>query len=164
MQKVLADPAQARAQMDVLVNGAADIVRTLEADGSPGRAPLVAAFDAALVRLEADASLSRADRLEALTSRVRLARLDLQKDSVQVKLPDPALKLINNETGQYFHPTDAVPVTVTSRCVATSSRIVLSSSSRPTSGMGGSGGAAAMAGRACEGSYAEPSTSGSVKR
>ena len=92
VQKVLADPAQSRAQMDVLVNGAADIVRTLEADGSPGRAPLVAAFDAALVRLEADASLSRADRLEALTSRVRLARLDLQKDSVQVKLPEPLLK------------------------------------------------------------------------
>lgn len=32
---------------------------------------------------------------------------------VQVKLPDPGLKLINNETGQYFHPTDAVAVTVT---------------------------------------------------
>lgn len=32
---------------------------------------------------------------------------------VQVKLPDPTLKLINNETGQYFHPTDAVPVNVT---------------------------------------------------
>ena len=39
-----------------------------------------------------------------------LPRLGTQ---VQVKLPDPALKLINNETGQYFHPTDAVPVTVT---------------------------------------------------
>lgn len=92
VQQVLADPAQARAQMDVLVNGAADIVRTLEAEGSPGRAPLVAAFDAALTRLEADATLSRADRLEALTSRVRLARLDAPASTVQVKLPEPLLK------------------------------------------------------------------------
>ena len=89
---VLVDPVQSRAQMDVLVNGAADIVRTLEADNSPGRAPLVAAFEAALKRLEADATLSRADRLEALTSRVRLARLPLPTDAVQVKLPEPLLK------------------------------------------------------------------------
>jgi thiol-disulfide isomerase/thioredoxin len=90
--RVLAEPLQARAQMDVLVNGAADIVRTLEADNSPGRAPLVLAFEGALRRLEADATLSRADRLEALTSRVRLARLGLPSDTVQVKLPEPLLK------------------------------------------------------------------------
>jgi len=92
VQRVLADPVQSRAQMDVLVNGAADIVRTLEADNSPGRAPLVVAFEAALKRLEGDATLSRADRLEALTSRVRLARLGLPTDTVQVKLPEPLLK------------------------------------------------------------------------
>jgi thiol-disulfide isomerase/thioredoxin len=90
--RVLADPAQSRAQMDVLVNGAADIVRTLEADDSPGRAPLVTAFEATLKRLQADATLSRSDRLEALTSRVRLARLGLPADSAKVKLPEPLLQ------------------------------------------------------------------------
>jgi thiol-disulfide isomerase/thioredoxin len=85
--KVLADPAQARLQMDVLNYGAIDIVRTLEADGTPGRAPLVAAFEAALKRFEADATLSRGDRLGAITARVELARLGTPKDTVQVTLP-----------------------------------------------------------------------------
>ena len=88
--RVLTDPAQARVQMDVLSNGATDIVRTLQAEGSPGRAALVAAFDLALQRLVADATLSRGNRMDALYGRVQLARLDLPKDSVQVKLA-PAL-------------------------------------------------------------------------
>jgi thiol-disulfide isomerase/thioredoxin len=45
VQRVLADPAQSRAQMDSLTNGAADIVKVLEVDGGPGRVALVAAFD-----------------------------------------------------------------------------------------------------------------------
>ena len=89
--RVLADPQQARAQMDVLTNGAADIVRTLEAEDSPARAPLVAAFDTALKRLEADTTLSRSDRLGTLYARVELARLGLPRDAVQVKLPEPLL-------------------------------------------------------------------------
>ena len=40
------------------------------------RKAIAGAFDTALTRLEADASLSRADRLGALTSRVALARID----------------------------------------------------------------------------------------
>ena len=92
VQRVLADPLQARAQMDVLVNGAADIVRTLEAEGSAGRPALVASFDAALQRLEADTTLSRSDRLASVYARIELARLGLPKDTVQVKLPEPLLK------------------------------------------------------------------------
>ncbi len=89
--QVLRDPAQARLQMDVLSNGATDIVRTLEADDAPGRAPLVADFEAALKRFEADTSLSRADRLGALSARVELARLATPKDSTQPNLPAPLL-------------------------------------------------------------------------
>ena len=89
--RVLADPAQARLQMDVLTNGATDIVRTLEADESPNRAALVQAYETALKRFEADPTLSRGDRLGALTARVELARLALPKDAVQVNLP-PALQ------------------------------------------------------------------------
>jgi thioredoxin-like negative regulator of GroEL len=87
VQRVLADPAQARAQMDTLTGGATDIVRTLEADDSPRRAALVAAYEVALKRLEADATLSRGDRLGALLGRVELARLALKKDDVNPKLP-----------------------------------------------------------------------------
>ena len=76
--RVLADPAQARAQMDTFSGSdAAAIVRVLEPEGSAGRAPLVAAFDTALRRLEADATLSRGDRMGALHGRVELARLDV---------------------------------------------------------------------------------------
>jgi thiol-disulfide isomerase/thioredoxin len=89
--KVLADPAQARQQSDVLASGARDIVMTLEADDSPRRAALVAAYETAMRRLEADATLSRLDRLGALSARVHLARLDQPKDQVQVTLPAPLL-------------------------------------------------------------------------
>jgi thioredoxin-related protein len=85
--RVLADPAQARLQMDVLTSGATDIVRTLEADDSPQRPALVAAFESALKRLQLDASLSRGDRLGALLARVELARLASPKEAVQVSLP-----------------------------------------------------------------------------
>ncbi len=79
--RVLADAAQARSQMDVLGNNAAEIVRSLAPPGSGQRGTLLAAFDIALRRLEADATLSRADRLTALYARVELARIDLPKDS-----------------------------------------------------------------------------------
>ena len=92
VQRVLADPAQSRLHMDVLSNGARDIVRTLTDDDSAERAPLVAAYDAALKRLEADATLSRADRLGALVARIELARLGQPKDSVQPQLPEALLK------------------------------------------------------------------------
>ncbi|MBI5718310.1 MAG: thioredoxin family protein [Burkholderiales bacterium] len=91
VSRVLADAREVRAQMDVLSNGAADIVRTLEDDDSPRRAPLVAAYDAAMKKLESDATLSRADRLGALIARVDLARLTDPKDSVHPKLPAPLL-------------------------------------------------------------------------
>jgi thioredoxin-related protein len=89
---VLADPVQSRAQMDVLTNGASDIVLTLAPQAGAARAKLVTAFDAALQRLEADMSLSRADRLSALDSRVELARLDQPKEALQPKLDAALLK------------------------------------------------------------------------
>jgi thiol-disulfide isomerase/thioredoxin len=92
VRRVLADPLLSRAQMDGLTNGAADIVKALEADGSPGRPALVAALEAALKRLEADTTLSRGNRLDALIARIQLARLDVPKDTVRPKLPAPLLK------------------------------------------------------------------------
>jgi thiol-disulfide isomerase/thioredoxin len=51
---LLADPARAREQTDMLTGYAAEIVRALSAKGSAERAPLLAGFDVALKRLEAD--------------------------------------------------------------------------------------------------------------
>lgn len=94
VQRVLADPAMSRQQMDVLSNYAADIVRTLHTEPGPARAALVAAYDTALKRLQNDGSLSRGNRIDALYARVQLARLDLAKDAAQVKLPDALVKEI----------------------------------------------------------------------
>jgi thioredoxin-like negative regulator of GroEL len=74
--KLLADPVASRLQMDVLTNNAADVVRGLSASKSTDRAALVGAFNAALKTLEADTTLSRADRLTALSARVELAKID----------------------------------------------------------------------------------------
>ena len=87
VQALLADAAASRAQMDVLVNYAAEITKALAPAPGADRRKLVGAFDAALQTLQADASLSRADRLNALASRVALARIDQPKDALHPKLP-----------------------------------------------------------------------------
>lgn len=74
---MLADPVASRAEADQIVNSAADIARALSRRRTPERARVVEAFDGALRRLEDDTSLSRADRLQALISRVDLVRIDL---------------------------------------------------------------------------------------
>ena len=86
--RVLADPAVARRHADVLSNHADDIVRALEDEGSPGRDALLTAFDGVLRRLQADATLSRGDRMGALIARVALARLDLPKDDVRTPVSE----------------------------------------------------------------------------
>ena len=91
VNRVLADPAQARLFVDVLTGGAADTVRTLSDEDAPDRAPLVAAFEATLKRFEADATLSRGDRIGALVARIELGRLGQSKDDVRPKLPAPLL-------------------------------------------------------------------------
>ena len=90
VRKLLADPVAARAQMDVVTNNAVDITKALAPAPGADRVAMAGAFDAALQRLEADASLSRADRLGALIARVQLARIDGPKDALLPKLP-PAL-------------------------------------------------------------------------
>jgi thioredoxin-like negative regulator of GroEL len=87
VQQVLASTALVRAHMDIVGGSAPDLVRVLEPEAGPARDALVAQFDAALVKLQADATLSRNDRMSALYNRVMLARLALPKDAVQVQLP-----------------------------------------------------------------------------
>ena len=76
---LLGDANAARDQFDVLANNAVEITRALSTRGTPSRARVVAAFDRALARFEADATLSRADRIGALIVRVDLAKIDMPK-------------------------------------------------------------------------------------
>lgn len=85
LRAVLADAAQSRAHMDVLTNEAPDLVKALAPQPGEARNALVAEFDAALKRLNEDATLSRADRLNALQGRIDLARLDSPKDDPNPK-------------------------------------------------------------------------------
>ncbi len=80
---LLADPAAARAQMDVLANWPVDLVHATSAEGTPLRQRVLLAFNGALKGFEADTSLSRADRLSALGARIDLARIDLPKPAAQ---------------------------------------------------------------------------------
>ncbi|MES3014218.1 MAG: thioredoxin family protein [Pseudomonadota bacterium] len=97
--KVLADAPTARAYMDVLTNYATDITRALSATGTPQRAELLTAFDAALKRFEADTTLSRADRLTALISQVELAAIDTPKGT-RPTLPDALVADIRAHTAR----------------------------------------------------------------
>lgn len=91
VNKLLADPAAARAQMDVLANSGVEIVRALATDDSNANQALRNNVDTALRRFEADASLSRADRISASIERVELARIDQPRKELHPKLPEPLL-------------------------------------------------------------------------
>ncbi len=86
VRAVLADPAQWRPQADVLINSAPEMVRAL-GDTAERRRSWVTAFEPALRALQADAGLSRADRLSALVSRVELARIEAPRRDLQPELP-----------------------------------------------------------------------------
>ena len=102
--KVLADAPTARAYLDVLTNDATDITRALSARGTPQRAELLAAFDTALKRFEADTTLSRADRMTALIAQVDLVTIDAPRGAgakaVRPKLPDALLADIRAQTAR----------------------------------------------------------------
>jgi thioredoxin-like negative regulator of GroEL len=88
VERVLADPQATRTHMDVIAGRASDMVKALTSDDSAERAALAAQFDSALARLQADATLSRGDRVGVLIERVALARLGQGKDVTAPKLPE----------------------------------------------------------------------------
>ncbi len=116
--QVLADPALSRTYMDVLTNSASDLVTALAPTPGPERAKLVASFDTSLVRLQADKTLSRGDRLDALFARVDLARLDQPKDTMHPKLPPTLVREVRDtaaatdrETTNAFERQAVIPTT-----------------------------------------------------
>jgi thioredoxin-related protein len=94
--QVLADPALSRTYMDVLTVSAPNLVTALAPRPGAERDKLVASFNAALVRLQADTTLSRGDRLGALFARVDLARLDQPKQALRPKLPPALVKEVRD--------------------------------------------------------------------
>ena len=100
VRKLLADSVAIRTQMDVVVNNASEITLALAPEPGAERQALAGAFDAALLRLEADASLSRADRLSALASRVALARIDQAKTERHPKLPEALLQRVRAQVAR----------------------------------------------------------------
>ena len=89
---LLGDPARAREQTDLLTNSGAEIVRALSVKATPERGRLLAGFDAALKRLEADAALSRADRMQALIAQVDLARIDEAEADASKPVAPPTVR------------------------------------------------------------------------
>jgi thiol-disulfide isomerase/thioredoxin len=113
---VLADAKAVRRQVDVLTNAAPDLLRAATAAGTPERGELLAAFDAALRRLEADTTLSRGDRLGATIARVQLARIDVPADRADPGLAEPlraqaqaAAARIDRETTNAYERDALVP-------------------------------------------------------
>ena len=101
LHSVLTSAVQARAQMDVLTNGAPDLVKAFAPQPGPTRDKLVAAFDAALQRLNQDQTLARADRLGALLSRVELARLDVPaKELRPSSIPAPLVAEVREQVAK----------------------------------------------------------------
>jgi thioredoxin-related protein len=76
VQNLLAQPKFARDNFDVIVYYSSAISKAYTLPKSSGRANLNAAWNIALDRLAADASLSTADRLSAVDAQIALARLD----------------------------------------------------------------------------------------
>ncbi|NBQ91271.1 MAG: thioredoxin family protein [Betaproteobacteria bacterium] len=99
VQAVLADAAATKLHLDVLTGGGAKMVQVLSDEGSPDRAALVQRMDAALVRAQGDASLSRGDRTQVVIERVALARLGQGKDTLKPRIPD-ALSQLAREHAQ----------------------------------------------------------------
>ena len=100
VERVLADTAASRRHMDVLVYGAAGMVKSLSGDDGSARAALSAQFDAALLRLQNDPSLSRGDRVAALGQRVDLARIGQPKDAIRPTLPAPLVQAVRETAAQ----------------------------------------------------------------
>jgi thioredoxin-related protein len=103
LTKAFSDTKLARDNMDLLTNYAGDLVEFVSAPKSPERAGLVAAADASMQRLAADNTLSKADRLTALDSRVALARLDHEG-----ALDEALLKDVRRQVADTDHATTDV--------------------------------------------------------
>ncbi len=94
--QVLADPRLGRENFDVVVYYADDIAGKFTLPGTPRRAQLTRAWNAALERLAADPNLSPLDRLTTVSAQVALAKLDAPKG----KVPEALQKRVRDESAR----------------------------------------------------------------
>lgn len=93
LETVLADPAQARANFDVLTNYATPIGKWVRSLDSKARATLLERWGSALRQLAQDGSLSMNDRLTAVLAQVQLARLETPSGA----LADPLQRSVREQ-------------------------------------------------------------------
>jgi hypothetical protein len=86
VKKILADSRVSRDNMDLLSNYATQVVEYLTVPKSPQRKQLAGMWARVLQTLAADTSLSKADRLTALTAQVQLVRIDDKDGPVDAAL------------------------------------------------------------------------------
>jgi thiol-disulfide isomerase/thioredoxin len=91
LDALLASPVQSRLHADMLIYAARALVLALSEPQTPGRDALVARLDAVLLRIQNDPGVANADRIEALGTRVELARVEAGEGEVRVMLPLPLL-------------------------------------------------------------------------
>ena len=103
VERVLASPAAARENFDMLTNAMPDIVKATTTKGSPERATLVADADRVLAKLGTDTTLSNTDRIGALVSRVALVKIDADEPddgAAPVALSDAMKKEVTDEVAR----------------------------------------------------------------
>lgn len=116
VERVLASPAAARENFDMLTNAMPDIVKATTTKGSAERAKLVADADRALAQLGADATLSNTDRIGALVSRVALVNIDAPEandkpsavalsDAMKQEIHDEVARVDRESTNPYERQT-----------------------------------------------------------
>lgn len=79
VRQILGDAALARKNFDVLVNYGGEVLPALAAAGSPERRALLTAWLAALDKFAVDVTLSRGDRLSAVSAKLALSKVGLPK-------------------------------------------------------------------------------------
>ncbi len=107
-QSVLADAARSRDHVDIVTYYANDIVGAITTGGSPERTALLSTWNTALDRLAGDATLSKADQLNAVQAKVTLTEIDLpagskpRRDSALVAMAgEAAVKADKTTTDKY---------------------------------------------------------------
>jgi len=115
VQQILADAALARSNFDLLVNYGAEMLGGLSAAGSAERSTLLTAWNLVLERFAADRTLSSADRLTALSTKVSLAELGLPKserwvlDAALLTQVRDAVAAADRETTDTYERQSVVP-------------------------------------------------------
>jgi len=107
-RQILDDAILARANFDLLVNYSAELLAALTTAGSAERSALAASWNTVLDKFTADLTLSKADRLSAVSAKLALAKLDQPKDAkpplsaaLLTQVRDAAIKADQATTNTY---------------------------------------------------------------